>query len=45
MRTHLRRGLAQKSGPTPNLEQLRVFYNADEKTGYILLFSNYYYKL
>ena len=45
MRTHLRRDAAQKSGPTPNREQLRVFYNADEKTGYILIFFNYYRKV
>ena len=36
MGTHLRRGLAQKSGPTPNRDQLRVFYNADEKNDYNL---------
>ena len=34
-----------KSGPTPNRDQLRVFYNADEKTGYILIFFNYYRKV
>ena len=45
MRTHLRRDVAQKSGPTPNREQLRVFYNADEKTGYILINFNYYRKV
>ena len=45
MRTHLRRDVAKKSGPTPNREQLRVFYNADEKTGYILIFFNYYRKV
>ena len=46
MRTHLRRNVAQKSGPTPNREQLRVFYNADEKTDYIfVLFFNYYRKV
>ena len=45
MRTHLRRDVAQKSGPTPNRDQLRVFYNADEKTDYILTFFNYYRKV
>ena len=45
MRTHLRRDVAQKSGPTPNRDQLRVFYNADEKTGYILINFNYYRKV
>ena len=37
--------VAQKSGPTPNRDQLRVFYNADEKTGYILIIFNYYRKV
>ena len=46
MRTHLRRDAAQKSDPTPNREQLRVFYNADKKkTDYILIFFNYYSKV
>ena len=35
----------QKSGATPNRDQLRVFYNADEKTGYILINFNYYRKV
>ena len=35
----------QKSGAMPNREQLRVFYNADEKTGYILINFNYYRKV
>ena len=46
MRTHLRRDVAQKSGPTPNRDdQLRVFYNADEKTDYILIIFIYYRKV
>ena len=45
MRAHRRRDVAQKSGPTPNRDQLRVFYNADEKTGYNLRNFNYYRKV
>ena len=39
MRTHLRRDVAPKSGPTPNREQLRVFYNANEKLVIFWYFS------